>query len=102
MALMLSINFSPPAQILSQLGQRAKAARLRLNLSRETLAQRSNVPASSIKRFEATGLIGSANLVNLMFALDRLEELAHLFAASEVPSIHELELMKNQRQRGRK
>lgn len=101
MVYMLSINFTPPAQLLTQLGQRAKEARLRLNWSRQSLAERSGVPASSIKRFESTGLIGSAALVNILFALDRLDELGHLFAANEVPSIRELDLMKNRRQRGR-
>ncbi len=96
---MLSINFKPPGQVLSELGQRAKLARLRLNLSRQTLAQRSGVPASSIKRFETTGLIGSASLVDILLALDRLDELSHLFGSQEVPTIAELDL--EQRQRGR-
>ncbi len=100
MANMLSINFKPPEQVLSELGHRAKLVRLRLNLSRQTLAQRSGVPASTIKRFETTGLIGSASLVDILFALDRLDELAHLFGAAEVPTIAELDL--EPRQRGRK
>ena len=102
MANMLSINFKPPGQVLSELGHRAKQARLRLNLSRQTLAERSGVPASTIKRFETTGLIGSASLADILFALDRLDELAHLFGAQEVPTIAELDLNLEQRQRGRK
>jgi transcriptional regulator with XRE-family HTH domain len=99
---MLAINFTPPTQILSQLGNRAKLARLHANLSRQTLAERSGVPASSIKRFETTGLISSSSLVAILFALDRLDELAHLFAPlATAPSIRELDLEKRQRQRGR-
>lgn len=97
---MLSLNFIPPQQVLTELGERAKAARLRLNLSRKTLADRSGVAASSIKRFETTGQISSASLVDLLFALDRVDELGGLFAANTVPTIRELDA--GQRQRGRK
>jgi transcriptional regulator with XRE-family HTH domain len=98
---MLAINFKPPGLLLSELGNRAKLARLRLNLSRQTLSERSGVPASSIKRFETTGLIGSASLVDILFALDRLDELTHLFDTTAVPTIAELDSEKHRRQRGR-
>ena len=96
---MLSINFTPPEQVLIGLGERAKEARLRLNLSRKTLADRSGVPESTIKRFETTGLIGTASLVDILIALDRVEELDRLLSASAIPSIRELESKK--RRRGR-
>lgn len=97
---MLSINFKPPEQILSELGSRAKQVRLALNLSRQSLAERSGVPASTIKRFETTGLIGSASLVDILFALDRLDELTQLFAAVEVPTIAQLDQAQRKRGRG--
>jgi transcriptional regulator with XRE-family HTH domain len=98
---MLSINLKPSGQLLSELGHRAKSARLRLNLSRQTLAERTGVPASTIKRFETTGLIGTAAMADILLALGRLDELAHLFAAQAVPTIAELDLNLGQRQRGR-
>lgn len=98
---MLSINFKPAGQLLSELGQRAKQARLRLNLSRQTLAERSGVPASSIKRFENTGHISLASLIDIMLVLDRQDELEHLFMANPVPRIRELDLGQHLRQRGR-
>lgn len=102
-ARMLAINFKPPAENLIELGTRAKAARLRLNMSRKTLSARSGVASSSIKRFETTGLISSASLIDILFAMDRLEELAHLFSNTAVPTIRELDLELGQaaRQRGR-
>lgn len=98
---MLSINFKPSGQLLTELGQRAKQARLHLNLSRQTLAERSGVPASSIKRFENTGQIGLASLIDIMQVLDRQDELEHLFMANPVPSIRELDSAQHLRQRGR-
>lgn len=97
---MLSINFKPPEQILSELGHRAKQARLGLNLSRQSLAERSGVPASTIKRFETSGLIGSASLVDILFALDRLDELGQLFGAVDVPTIAQLDQAQRKRGRG--
>lgn len=96
---MLAINFTPPEQILIDLGTRAKEARLRLNMSRKTLSDRSGVPESSIKRFEATGLIGTASFVDILIALDRVEEFDALFVNAAIPTIRELDRKK--RQRGR-
>jgi transcriptional regulator with XRE-family HTH domain len=96
---MLSIAIKPPGQILVSLGARAKKSRLRMNWSRKTLAERSGVPESTIKRFELTGLIGTSGLVDLALALDRGEEMDKMFTHEHVPSIREIDSAN--RQRGR-
>lgn len=96
---MLSIEFKAPQQILTELGERAKVVRLRLNMSRKTLSERSGVPESSIKRFEVSGLISSVSLVAILMALDRVSDLDAVLAEPFVPSIRELHHRK--RQRGR-
>lgn len=63
--------------------QRAFAAHLRklreeAKLSREALAQRSTVPASTIKRFELTGQISFRQLLLLWQSLDDLQRLYEL------------------------
>lgn len=96
---MLSFNFKTPEQLLIDLGARATVARLRLNMSRKTLSERSGVPESSIKRFEKTGLIGSSSLVDLLIVLDKVDGFDHLLTETAVPTIRELDARK--RQRGR-
>jgi transcriptional regulator with XRE-family HTH domain len=89
---MLSTAFSPPGDILRALGTRAKAARLQHNLSRKSLAAKSGVKESSLKRFETTGQVSLASLVQLLVADAVLAERA-------VPTISSLSQLP--RQRGR-
>ena len=97
---MLSIEYKSNAQILLDIGARAKSARLRENMSRLTLAEKSGVAEASLKRFEVTGQISLSSLVQLLMALDRLSNLDELLAEKPIPSISELGDTK--RQRGRR
>lgn len=94
---MLSIVFQPPETILESLGARAQAARLVLGWTRKTLTARSGVAESTIKRFERTGHIGTAALVQLAMALDMLDGLGSLFAPAPVQSIAQVTAKKRQR-----
>lgn len=94
---MLSLIFKPPCDILEDIGARAKAARLALGLTRKTLALKSGVPAPTIKRFEVTGHIGTAALVDIAIALDMLDSLDALFAPKPIQSITELGAKKRKR-----
>ena len=96
---MLPFLLKPPAAILEDLGARAKAARLALGWTRKTLAVRSGVPESTIKRFEPSGLIGTAALIDIAIALDGAEAFEALFAPRPIVSIDDLD--KPQRKRGR-
>lgn len=81
------------------MGERAKAARLALGWTRRTLGLRSGVPESTIKRFEATGQIGTPALVDITIALDMTDGLESLFAPKPIQSIAEVTARK--RMRGR-
>ncbi len=87
---MLSILVKPPADILIELGQRAKDARLALGWTRKTLAERSCVPEATIKRFETKGLVGTAALIDLAIALDMLSGFESLFAPKPIRSVAEV------------
>lgn len=87
---MLSVLIKPPADILLELGQRAKEARLALGWTRKTLAERSGVPEATIKRFEAKGLVGTAALIDLAIALDMLPGFESLFSPKPVRSVAEV------------
>jgi transcriptional regulator with XRE-family HTH domain len=80
-----------PEDVARQLAERVKALRLRRNWKRATLAERSGVSESSVKRFERTGHVSLENLLKLAFTLDRLEELTSLFVPAPAASIQELE-----------
>ena len=97
---MISIEYKTQAEILQNIGARAKSARLRENMSRKTLAEKAGVAEASLKRFETTGHISLSSLVQVLTALDRLSELDELLAEQAPLSIRELDATK--RQRGRK
>ena len=97
---MISIEYKTPAQVLQDIGARAKSARLRENISRKTLADKAGVAEASLKRFETTGHISLSSLVQLLISLDRLSELDELLAEQAPLSIRELNDTK--RQRGRR
>lgn len=97
MVRMLSIAFKSPSAILEDLGSRAKAARLALGWTRNTLAVKSGVPESTIKRFETTGQIGTAALVDIAIALDMLGGVDLLFAPKPIQSIAEVTAKKRKR-----
>ncbi len=94
---MLSILFKPPGVILEELGQRAKAARLALGWTLNTLSTKSGVPAATLKRFESSGLIGTAALIHIATALDMLEEFDALFPARPIKSISDIGAKKRRR-----
>ena len=94
---MLSISIKAPADILTDLGRRAKEARLALGWTRGTLAERSGVPEATIKRFETCGQIGTAALVDLAIALDGVVAFEHLFAPMPIQSVSEITHRKRKR-----
>lgn len=94
---MLSVLFKSPGRILEELGARAKAARLVLSWTRKTLSVKSGVPEPTIKRFEVTGKIGMAALINIAIALEMVAGFEALFAPKPVQSIAELTAPKRQR-----
>jgi transcriptional regulator with XRE-family HTH domain len=97
---MISIEYKAPAQVLQDIGARAKSARLRENMSRKTLADKAGVAEASLKRFETTGHISLSSLAQLLIALDRLSDLDGLLAEQAPLSMRELNDTK--RQRGRR
>ncbi|KMT55453.1 helix-turn-helix domain-containing protein [Pseudomonas fildesensis] len=87
-----------PAELAREVGSNAKALRLSKNLSRKTLAEKSGVSESTIKRFEMTGVVTLEGLILLATALDELTCVAKLFKP-EHPNTYE-ELKNAKRKRG--
>jgi HTH-type transcriptional regulator/antitoxin HipB len=68
-----------------------------------TLAQRSGVSLASLRRFEDSGRISLESLLELAFALNRLDDFASLLQPSRASSLAELEAAEERspRKRGR-
>ena len=64
--------------IQQQLAQAIRDKRERMKLSRNALAERSTVPASTIKKFETTSQISLRQFILLWQCVDSLENLAAL------------------------
>jgi transcriptional regulator with XRE-family HTH domain len=101
---MIPLNILTPLELLTQIAQNAKAKRLSLNLSQQTLSLRSGVSLGSIKRFERTGKISLESLLKLALVLKSLESFNSLFAKDLLQSLPSLDAILKQipRKRGRK
>lgn len=96
----MPIRLLTPQQIKLQLAERAKLRRLEQNMSRKTLAAKSGVPDSTIKRFETTGNISLEALIHIAMVLDYLNEFEQLFQMKSPSSLYQSQPI--ERQRGRK
>ena len=93
-----------PAETAQALADRAKALRLGLAWTRETLAERAGVTSASIKRFETTGEASLKLILRVALALGRLAEFTQLFQPPEAATMAELvgRLERPSRKRGRR
>ena len=97
--MMMPLIFQTPEAVRQVIATRAKARRLADNLSRRSLAARSGVPESTIKRFETTGHIALDSLLRLAVVLNGLDEFAALFP--ERPPVSMAQVFPEPRRRGR-
>ncbi len=81
MASLLSLLTATDVQ--DRLAKSVRVRRRERGLSRGALAERSTVPASTIKRFETTGQISLRQFILLWQSLDELQRLAALADAPE-------------------
>lgn len=88
---------SSPAEIARGVGENAKASRLSKNLSRKTLAEKSGISESTIKRFELTGVVTLQALILIATALDELPSVTNLFKPESPNSYEELKNAKRKR-----
>lgn len=75
-AFMRRITLLSAADMQQQLADTVREKRKALKLSREALAERSTVPAPTIKKFELTGQISLRQFLLLWQSVDTLEKLA--------------------------
>ena len=83
---MLSTLLKTPQDIRLEIAARAKERRLDLNISQQELAERSGVSLGSIKRFESSGLVSLASLLEIALVLERSADFDDIFAAKVAPA----------------
>ncbi len=73
-----------------QLAEKSKNLRLLKKWKRSTLAKRSGVTESSLRRFEQSGNVSLENLLKIMNALGRIDEINELLKLPIAESIDDL------------
>ncbi len=96
-------SLATPEQVSQKLAARAKALRLARGWKQVTLAERSGVSLASLRRFEDSGKVSLQSLLDLAFALNRLDDFDVLLQPPPASSIAELERAEKRpvRKRGR-
>jgi len=96
-------SLETPEQVGRKLAARVKALRLARGWKQITLAERSGVSLASLRRFEESGRVSLQSLLDLAFALNRLDDFDALLQPSRAASLAELEAAEKRpvRKRGR-
>jgi HTH-type transcriptional regulator/antitoxin HipB len=96
-------SLETPEQVSQKLAARAKALRLARGWKQSTLAERSGVTLASLRRFEDSGKVSLQSLLDLAFALNRLDDFEALLQPPRASSLAELEVAEQRpaRKRGR-
>lgn len=100
---MNGFSLETPEQVSRKLAARVKALRLAKGWKQITLAERSGVSLASLRRFEESGRVSLQSLLDLAFALNRLDDFDALLQPPPAASLAELEAAEKRpaRKRGR-
>ena len=86
----MKFTLTTPKETSKNLSIRLKELRLLKKWKRSTLAKRSGVTESSLKRFEQTGKVSMENFLKLIFTLGRLDEIDALLIPPTAQSLEDL------------
>ncbi|MCD6185577.1 MAG: helix-turn-helix transcriptional regulator [Deltaproteobacteria bacterium] len=86
----MKFTLTTPKETSKNLSIRLKELRLLKKWKRSTLAKRSGVTESSLKRFEQTGKVSMENFLKLVFTLGRLDEIDALLIPPTAQSLEDL------------
>ena len=101
---MISVNMMTTSEMQKLIATRARELRLELNLSQQTLSEKSGVSYGSLKKFEQTGQISLESLLKLAVILGCIDDFNTLFVRKSTVkplSLDEL-IDSGKRKRGRK
>lgn len=100
----MSFILLTPQEIQKKIAQQVRAKRLELNLSQQTLSEKSGVSYGSLKKFELTGQISLEALLKLALVLGCINDFDALFSHKKPETYLSLDelIEDNKRKRGRK
>ena len=100
----IMISIKSPFEMAGVIAKKAQEKRLKLNLSQQTLSEKSGVSYGTLKKFEQKGQISLESLLKIALALGEMDKFEHLFATTDdkLPTSLDELLDDNPRKRGRK
>ncbi len=98
---MVSTSLLLPLEVAQHMARAAKSRRLALNLSQQTLAERSGVSLGALKKFEQQAKISLESLLKIALTLDRLNDFLMLFKEESPQEFATLDELINQKRRSR-
>ena len=94
LALLDSFTLDDAGDISMQVAENFRKRRVEKNISRKCLAEMSEVPLSTIARFEQKGLISFESLVKLAMALGYTSEISSMFGSPKFDTMAELDMIR--------
>jgi transcriptional regulator with XRE-family HTH domain len=101
---MISVDMITPQEMQKKIALSMRAKRLELNLSQQTLSEKSGVSYGVLKKFERTGQISLQSLLELALPLKAMDDFNALFVPDKPETVLSLEKLieDNIRKRGRR
>lgn len=98
------ISMKSPFEMANAIAKKAQEKRLKLNLSQQTLSEKSGVSYGTLKKFEQKGQISLESLLKIALALGEMDKFEQLFVKTDnqVPASLDELLDEHLRKRGRK
>lgn len=98
------ISIRSPFEMAEEIAKKAQEKRLKLNLSQQTLSEKSGVSYGTLKKFEQKGQISLESLLKIALALGEMDKFDQLFAKTDdqLPASLDELLDDHPRKRGRK
>ena len=98
------ISIKSPFEMAREIAKKVQKKRLQLNLSQQTLSEKSGVSYGTLKKFEQKGQISLESLLKIALILGEMDSFAHLFSKGDdtLPSSLDELLDDKSRKRGRK
>jgi transcriptional regulator with XRE-family HTH domain len=98
------ISMKSPFEMANEIAKKAQEKRLKLNLSQQTLSEKSGVSYGTLKKFEQKGQISLESLLKIALALGEMNKFDQLFAKTDdqLPASLDELLDDHLRKRGRK
>ncbi|MCW5589599.1 MAG: helix-turn-helix transcriptional regulator [Legionellales bacterium] len=97
------ISIKSPFEMAREIAKKAQHKRLQLNLSQQTLSEKSGVSYGTLKKFEQKGQISLESLLKIALVLGEMDTFEHLFSQGKdaLPSSLDELLEDKSRKRGR-